>query len=260
MSPYQHGEVYVLDDGSETDLDLGHYERFTNSPLNRHSNYTTGQIYLAVIEKERRGEFLGQTVQVIPHITNEIKAALSKPAGPGRGRGHHRDRRHRGRHREPALPRSHPPVLARHGQGKLPLHPPDAGPLSEGGGGTEDQADATFGGPVAANRRPARYPRLPHRALVEPRRSGEDRPVLQRARRGRHRGKGQGFLGLRSADEPGRARDGRTDRPQAESQGRPAEPGPLARPIAPAPQSGARDHDCRGGQICRAPRRLQVDL
>jgi CTP synthase len=83
MSPYQHGEVYVLDDGSETDLDLGHYERFTNSPLNRHSNYTTGQIYLSVINKERRGEFLGQTVQVIPHITNEIKAALTKPAGEG---------------------------------------------------------------------------------------------------------------------------------------------------------------------------------
>jgi CTP synthase len=83
MSPYQHGEVYVLDDGSETDLDLGHYERFTNSTLNRDSNYTTGQIYLSVIEKERRGEFLGQTVQVIPHITNEIKAALAKPAVPG---------------------------------------------------------------------------------------------------------------------------------------------------------------------------------
>ena len=82
MSPYQHGEVYVLDDGSETDLDLGHYERFTNSPLNRHSNYTTGQIYLSVINKERRGEFLGQTVQVIPHITNEIKTALAKPDGP----------------------------------------------------------------------------------------------------------------------------------------------------------------------------------
>jgi CTP synthase len=82
MSPYQHGEVYVLDDGSETDLDLGHYERFTNSPLNRDSNYTTGQIYLSVINKERRGEYLGQTVQVIPHITNEIKSALLKPAGP----------------------------------------------------------------------------------------------------------------------------------------------------------------------------------
>jgi len=81
MSPYQHGEVYVLDDGSETDLDLGHYERFTNSRLDRDSNYTTGQIYQSVINKERRGEFLGQTVQVIPHITNEIKAVLAKPAG-----------------------------------------------------------------------------------------------------------------------------------------------------------------------------------
>ncbi len=80
MSPYQHGEVYVLDDGSETDLDLGHYERFTNSPLTRDSNYTTGQIYLSVINKERRGEFLGKTVQVIPHITNEIKGVIEKLA------------------------------------------------------------------------------------------------------------------------------------------------------------------------------------
>ena len=83
MSPYQHGEVYVLDDGSETDLDLGHYERFTHSPLTRDSNYTTGQIYLSVIEKERRGEFLGKTVQVIPHITNEIKQCIHKLAEPG---------------------------------------------------------------------------------------------------------------------------------------------------------------------------------
>jgi CTP synthase len=81
MSPYQHGEVYVLDDGSETDLDLGHYERFTHSPLTRDSNYTTGQIYLSVINKERRGEFLGKTVQVIPHITNEIKLCIHKLAG-----------------------------------------------------------------------------------------------------------------------------------------------------------------------------------
>jgi CTP synthase len=80
MSPYQHGEVYVLDDGSETDLDLGHYERFTNSPLTRDSNYTTGQIYQSVINKERRGEFLGKTVQVIPHITNEIKGVIRKLA------------------------------------------------------------------------------------------------------------------------------------------------------------------------------------
>jgi len=82
MSPYQHGEVYVLDDGSETDLDLGHYERFTYGPLTRESNYTTGQIYLKVIEKERRGEFLGKTVQVIPHITDEIKNCIHQLAAP----------------------------------------------------------------------------------------------------------------------------------------------------------------------------------
>jgi CTP synthase len=77
MSPFQHGEVYVLDDGSETDLDLGHYERFTNAPLSRHCNYTTGKIYESVIRKEREGQFLGKTVQVIPHITDEIKAAIN---------------------------------------------------------------------------------------------------------------------------------------------------------------------------------------
>ena len=76
MSPYQHGEVYVLDDGTETDLDLGHYWRFTNSKLTRDSNFTTGRIYHDVIEKERRGDFLGKTVQVVPHITDEIKARI----------------------------------------------------------------------------------------------------------------------------------------------------------------------------------------
>ncbi len=80
MSPYQHGEVYVLDDGAETDLDLGHYERFTNAPLSKDCNYTTGKIYKSVIEKERDGEYLGRTVQVIPHITDEIKGAVRKLA------------------------------------------------------------------------------------------------------------------------------------------------------------------------------------
>ncbi len=78
MSPYQHGEVYVLDDGAETDLDLGHYERFTNAPLSRDCNFTTGKIYQSVIQKERKGEYLGRTVQVIPHVTDEIKAAIRK--------------------------------------------------------------------------------------------------------------------------------------------------------------------------------------
>jgi len=80
MSPYQHGEVYVLDDGSETDLDLGHYERFTKSPLSSKSNFTTGRIYSTIIEKERRGEYLGATVQVVPHVTNEIKHSIRQLA------------------------------------------------------------------------------------------------------------------------------------------------------------------------------------
>ena len=76
MSPYQHGEVYVLEDGAETDLDLGHYERFTSGKLTRKNNLTTGQIYEAVIAKERRGDYLGKTVQVIPHVTDEIKQRI----------------------------------------------------------------------------------------------------------------------------------------------------------------------------------------
>ena len=80
MSPFQHGEVFVTDDGAETDLDLGHYERFTSVRLTRDNNTTTGRIYQSVIEKERKGEYLGKTVQVIPHITNEIKAVIRKVA------------------------------------------------------------------------------------------------------------------------------------------------------------------------------------
>ena len=76
MSPYQHGEVFVTDDGAETDLDLGHYERFIDINLNKYSNVTTGKVYSSVIKKERRGDYLGGTVQVIPHITNEIKERL----------------------------------------------------------------------------------------------------------------------------------------------------------------------------------------
>jgi len=80
MSPFQHGEVYVTDDGAETDLDLGHYERFSNSVMSKANNFTTGQIYETVIKKERRGDYLGGTVQVIPHITDEIKSNIIKSA------------------------------------------------------------------------------------------------------------------------------------------------------------------------------------
>ncbi len=83
MSPYQHGEVFVTDDGAETDLDLGHYERFIDANLSQLSNVTTGRIYQAVIAKERRGDYLGGTVQVIPHITNEIKERIGRVARDG---------------------------------------------------------------------------------------------------------------------------------------------------------------------------------
>lgn len=81
MNPFQHGEVYVLDDGSETDLDLGHYERFTNGKLSKGNNLTSGQIYDTILRKERRGEFLGQTIQVIPHVTNEIQSRFEAASG-----------------------------------------------------------------------------------------------------------------------------------------------------------------------------------
>ena len=78
MSPLQHGEVYVLDDGAETDLDLGHYERFTSSKLTKDSNVTSGQIYQSIIQKERHGDFLGKTVQIIPHVTDEIRERFKR--------------------------------------------------------------------------------------------------------------------------------------------------------------------------------------
>ena len=87
MNPFQHGEVFVTEDGAETDLDVGHYERFLDRNLSGRANVTTGQVYSAVIAKERRGEYLGDTVQVIPHITNEIKdriLAMSAPDDDGR--------------------------------------------------------------------------------------------------------------------------------------------------------------------------------
>ena len=81
MSPFQHGEVFVTDDGAETDLDLGHYERFSSARMSKRNNFTTGQIYKSVIDKERRGDYLGGTVQVIPHITDEIKRHIRDGAG-----------------------------------------------------------------------------------------------------------------------------------------------------------------------------------
>ena len=96
MNPFEHGEVFVTDDGGETDLDLGHYERFIDENLTRDSNATTGSIYSAVLAAERRGDYLGKTVQVIPHITDEIKRRITPPGHRRRRRRHHRGRRHVG--------------------------------------------------------------------------------------------------------------------------------------------------------------------
>ena len=81
MSPFQHGEVFVTEDGAETDLDLGHYERFLRAKMTRRNNFTTGRVYETVLRKERRGDYLGGTVQVIPHITDEIKRRIIEGAG-----------------------------------------------------------------------------------------------------------------------------------------------------------------------------------
>ncbi len=113
MNPFQHGEVFVTNDGAETDLDIGHYERFLDTDLAGMANVTTGQVYSEVIAKERRGDYLGDTVQVIPHITNEIKDRVRAMAGPERRRGDHRDRWHRRRHRVAAVPRGRAPGAPR---------------------------------------------------------------------------------------------------------------------------------------------------
>ena len=125
MSPYQHGEVFVTDDGAETDLDLGHYERFTGVPAKRSDNVTTGRIYQDILARERRGDYLGGTVQVIPHVTDAIKEFVVA-GNDGRRLRAGRDRRHGGRHRGPAVLRGHPPARQRAAARRHGLHPPDA--------------------------------------------------------------------------------------------------------------------------------------
>ena len=126
MSPYQHGEVFVTDDGAETDLDLGHYERFIDESLSINNNVTTGKVYWTVLNKERRGDYLGGTVQVIPHITNQ-GPHLSCRQGIQRRCCHHRDRRYRRRHREHTVSGSDSSVRHRSGQRQRHVHSRDTG-------------------------------------------------------------------------------------------------------------------------------------
>ena len=174
MSPFQHGEVYVTDDGAETDLDLGHYERFVRTRLSGKNSITTGKIYENVIRKERRGDYLGATVQVIPHITDEIKRCIDE-ATAGLRRRAGRDRRHRRRHRIAAVPRGDPPDPHRARPGQGDVHAPDPGAVHHGRRRDQDQADPAFGQGTALDRHPARRAAVPQRAAAARSRAPQDR-------------------------------------------------------------------------------------
>ena len=168
MSPYQHGEVFVTEDGAETDLDLGHYERFIDEDLNQFSNLTTGKVYWNVLTKERRGEYLGETVQVIPHITNEIKEFHLRGAAKRRDAdvviteigGTTGDIES-----QPFLEAIRQ-VSLRGGPGKLPVYPRDAGALSRKLRRTQIQAHPAFGQGTAGLGHHAGYHRRPLRRAV----------------------------------------------------------------------------------------------
>ena len=164
MNPFQHGEVFVTNDGAETDLDIGHYERFLDTDLGQIANVTTGQVYSSVIAKERRGDYLGDTVQVIPHITNEIKERILAMGGwTSDRRGDHRGRWHGRRHRVAAVPRGGPPGAPRHRPRQLLLPAHLAGALHRPVRRAEDQADPALGRRAAPGRHPARRGGLPRR-------------------------------------------------------------------------------------------------
>ncbi len=184
MSPFQHGEVYVTDDGAETDLDLGHYERFVRTRLTGKNSVTTGKIYESVIAKERRGDYLGATVQVIPHITDEIKhrvyeatqgydVALVEIGGTV------------GDIESLPFLEAIRQIRIEHGAEHGDVHAPDPGAVHQGGRRDQDQADPAFGQGTALDRYPARRAAVPLRAAAAAVGSAQDRAVHERAREGR---------------------------------------------------------------------------
>ena len=187
MSPYQHGECFVTDDGAETDLDLGHYERFTGRSANRMDNVTTGRIYQDIITKERRGDYLGGTVQVIPHVTNAIKefildgndgydfvlVEIGGTVGDIEAMPFFEAIRQLGND----LPRQHCVYIH---LTLLPYH--------SHGRRAEDQADAAFGQGTALDRHSAGHSAVPRRPRNSRRRAPQAQPVLQCARKGGDRG------------------------------------------------------------------------
>ena len=182
MNPFQHGEVFVTDDKGETDLDLGHYERFVDVPLTRRSNATTGSIYQSVLAKERKGEYLGETVQVIPHITNEIKQRILALANDDVDVVITEVGGTVGDIEILPVPRGDPAVP----QGRRPrerlLRARDARAVHRAVGRAEDQADPALGHRAARPRHPARRDRVPQRPADLEAAQGEDLRALRRAR------------------------------------------------------------------------------
>ncbi len=165
MSPFQHGEVFVTEDGAETDLDLGHYERYTDENTSRASNVTAGAVYNSVIRRERRGDYLGRHGPGDPPRHRRDQAAdPDRRRVAGRRLRHHRDRRHRRRHRVAAVPRGHPPALHRSRAPPLHVRAPDARPIRRPRRRAEDQADPALRQRAATDRHPAARHRLPLRA------------------------------------------------------------------------------------------------
>ena len=187
MSPYQHGEVFVTDDGAETDLDLGHYERFTGRPATKADNITTGRIYQDILTKERRGDYLGATIQVIPHVTNAIKdfildsnddfdfvlCEIGGTVGDIEGLPFFEAIRQI----KNDLPRDHAIYIH---LTLLPFIPERRR--------TEDETDPAFGQGIALDRYPAGHPAVPHRPPDPEGGAAQARPVLQCARKCGDRG------------------------------------------------------------------------
>ncbi len=188
MNPFEHGEVFVTEDGGETDLDLGHYERFIDEFLHKDSNATTGQIYSSVIAKERRGDYLGKTVQVIPHITDEIKERIRRLARENIDVVIVEVGGTVGDIEIVPVPRGDPAVPPRCRAGQRLLPPPDPRAALAALGGAEDEADAALGHGASRARHPARRDRLPEPRADLGELEAEDLPPVRRLdRRGRVR-------------------------------------------------------------------------
>ena len=258
MSPFEHGEVFVTDDGAETDLDLGHYERFTGVPARRTDSVSSGRIYSNVLEKERRGDYLGKTIQVIPHVTNEIKdflrigedevdfmlCEIGGTVGDIEG-----------------LPFFE--AIRQFGQDKaarpVHLHAPDAAALPGGVRRAEDQADAALGQGAARHRHRARRAGLPLGDADPAEGARQAGALLQRPPRGGDRGAGPA-LDLRGAARLPRrgARPGGARRLR-DLAGAAAEPREVGGRRRPHPQRRGRGAGRDRRQVHPARGRLQVD-